>query len=337
MAKIYPLLLLSIFLFTFKAYSLNKPLNDSIFIERVAIPLPITKTEFDSLIICDKPFYIPFSHPYVKEYLKNKFADSVTQKELDTIKIYPEWFFNYTCQFFIDSTLREEWNYISSDSTNLEYLDYYYKAFYDNGNLMISGSSLNKDAWKSYNLNGILKETIHYDKIKFPFENYISEGKKILLNVKPEFPVILNKVDTIKTYTIKSFKKFNGNRDYCNCTVNRKPITNERCQYLYNLRSPFWNVPNYVSDCGHKPCLVFVNYYNLDEELLFSTYQSKDDGPYFGSYTSYYSNGNIKTKGQYEMFDDYEDILNQFNYTEMIGKWKYYNRKGKLKKVVDFK
>ncbi|MGZ4053314.1 MAG: hypothetical protein ACXVPM_00315 [Bacteroidia bacterium] len=71
--------------------------------------------------------------------------------------------------------------------------------------------------------------------------------------------------------------------------------------------------------------------------MIHSAFQEGPEGIFWGPYKEYYKNGNLKCEGQYLFLGlDWRKYRNEKNLNKKIGTWKYYDRKGKLKRTEKF-
>lgn len=133
------------------------------------------------------------------------------------------------------------------------------------------------------------------------------------------------KIDTIKYYAFRSMHIDYVKNKY---VINGFKVSSKRgeevdsCNCILERR------------CGDSTKhIFFVKTFDLHEKLLYSAYQNNPEHIFWGPYKEYYPNGKIKIEGEYLFFGtDLKMYQDKKNWNKKIGLWKYYNKKGKLKR-----
>lgn len=142
-------------------------------------------------------------------------------------------------------------------------------------------------------------------------------------------------IDTIKYYKVPGSLYYSIIGTDTVAKLNGNPISIKEYLKIENTNCRLWGSCEGQQDSSD---LYFVNTYDLDENLLYCTYQLGPEEIFFGPYKEYYKNGKIKIEGQYMFYGtDRKQYENRKHWNNKTGEWKYYNEDGKLIKKRKFK
>ncbi|MCB9195229.1 MAG: hypothetical protein H6598_03305 [Flavobacteriales bacterium] len=315
MKIIYTFLFCVISLSSNRAQEIGEPAcyYDLILYERTPIQLPITHQEFDSLLINDIPFILPFEHPLVKSYMKYGFADSLYQNRTDTIELWTDWFLGFTCQYYRFDKIVESWTYLDTDWNRFNPPSYILKRHHPNGKIRSIGSSEDFRNWNVFDTSGKYIKTVKEDRVYQPLKNYSSEGIKLMRSSVKKVYQPLKEIDTIEFHYFPD--SYFDTIPFLSYNIERKIKT----EVIDEIEHIEYGSTEYTYYIDHKK--VSQKTYQKARELYPEAWYDLSENCVPCWRREYYESGQLESEG--------------LGYTDCsFGKWVYYYESGVIKKIT---